>query len=364
MLTYLPKDHVQSIIELSAHAIRRFLGTADPVYFKGDAKAAIKAYQENPLNFSDHALIAMGAHIDSAHQHPVRIELRGVNYLGAAQVVAKGVWGAKREEVVEGLRQDLKRQGIRVLVRTAGSSSFEFNQLGVDKSLPLNYLRVALSRVLEQMKYAPGSLIDASKTRTVIASDGDGTVYDGPRTTHVPTLKESPVFNGLLTYLKAGGIFMLVSGNDVNRTFKRLIDGLPPEFYNRVLLSANGGADLVTIDDQGNPIFDQHYRTHALALSTQAKKQAPLDIVYIGDDGSPNGNDRAAFETVGFDRCVLVADTFEKVFEPLLLPVYVGKTVMGTKQYLDIMNEWIAKHPHQPVFNNNLHFCKQANHER
>jgi len=359
-MTYLPKEDVQSIIELSGQMIRKFLSTGDPTYFQGDARASIVAFRNNPMEFTDQSLVSKGANIDLAHQYPVRIELRGVNHLGAAQVVAKGVWGVQREDLVDVIRQELQLKGKKLLARTAGSSSFEFNRLGVDKSLPLRYLRVAWPSVLEQMRYTPGPSINALATRTVIAADGDGTVYDGPKTTYLPMLKESVVFRPLMEYLRAGGIFMLVSGNDINRTFKRLTDGLPKEFYGRVLLSANGGADLVTIDANGSPVFDQRYRAHALNLSQAAAQFPNLDIVYIGDDGSPNGNDRAAFETVGFDRCVLVAPAFDITFEPFLIPVYVGNTMEGTRRYLELVNKHIVKHAHQPVFNDNLEFCRLA----
>lgn len=360
MITYLNKTDVQLIIEVSGESIRKFLASADEHYFKGDAQAAIRTYKSNPILYSNQALIAMGAHIDQAHKNPVRIELRGVNHLGAAQVVAKGVWGQQREENVTEMRKVLNSRGCHLLVRTAGSSSFEFNQWGVDKSLPLHYLRVAWSKVLDQMQYEPGQLINARSTRTVIAADGDGTIYDGPRTTHLPLLKDSVVFPSLLRYLENGGIFMLVSGNDVNRTFKRLIDGLPKAYYQRVLLSANGGADLVTVDPDGYPVFDLNYRNQALSLIQQKQQMPTLDIVYIGDDGSPLGNDRAAFEAVGFDRSVLVAESFEKVFDPLLLPVYIGKNINGTKSFLDVVNAWMVKHPHQPVFNDAAQFCKRV----
>ncbi len=360
-MTYLPKEDVQSIIELSGQMIRKFLGSSDPTYFQGDSQASILAFKKNPMEFTDQSLISKGANIQMAHQYPVRIELRGVNHLGAAQVVAKGVWGVQREDLVDVIRRDLQAKGKKLLVRTAGSSSFEFNRYGVDKSLPLRYLRVAWSSVLEQMRYTPGSSINALATRTVIAADGDGTIYDGPKTTFLPMLKDSVVFDPLMEYLRAGGVFMLVSGNDINRTFKRLTEGLPKEFYGRVLLSANGGADLVTIDANGSPVFDQRYRMHALSLAQSASQFPNLDIVYIGDDGSPNGNDRAAFETVGYDRCVLVAPTFDITFEPFLIPVYVGNTMEGTRRYLLQVNKSIAKRAHQPVFANNIEFCRQAN---
>ena len=43
-------------------------------------------------------------------------------------------------------------------------------------------------------------------------------------------------------------------GNDLNRTFKRLVDALPKEVYCRVLVAANGGAELVYVNSEGQAI--------------------------------------------------------------------------------------------------------------
>jgi len=117
----------------------------------------------------------------------------------------------------------------------------------------------------------------------------------------LPLLKDSPVFPALMDYMGAGGIFMMVSGNDLNRTFKRLTEGLPQEMYSRVLLAANGGADLVCIVGRKTCI---HYKlsSKSLDIATGSDKNTELDIVYIGDDASPDGNDRSAFEVVGQSR--------------------------------------------------------------
>lgn len=245
--------------------------------------------------------------MDSAHHYPVRIELRGINPKGAAQVVAKGIWGPARKRALTVLRRELSHQSKPLAIRIAGSSSFEFNRAGVDKSLPIHFLRTCWKDVLDQMKYKPGRFIDSYKNRIVIAADGDGTIYDGPKTTHLPLLQESPVFVPVIKYLQAGGIFMLVSGNDLGRSFKRLIAGIPEEYHSRLLVAANGGADLACVGEGVKPELIKGYHTKALGFIEHDYQQPLLDIIYIGDDGSPDGNDRAAFEAVGPNRSFLVS---------------------------------------------------------
>ena len=100
---------------------------------------------------------------------------------------------------------------------------------------------------------------------------------------------------------------MLVSGNDLNRSFKRIVDALPKEVYCRVLVAANGGAELVYVNPEGRAVPVADYRKTALDLSHDKSKAEVLDIVYIGDDGSKEGNDYPAFEAVGPQDSVLVS---------------------------------------------------------
>jgi hydroxymethylpyrimidine pyrophosphatase-like HAD family hydrolase len=304
-MTYLTAAEVKSIVHLSALQIRLFLGTANPAEFTEEAKEAIMDFLRNPIEFSDETLVHKGANVEEAHKYSVRIELRGINAQGAAQVVAKGIWGKARENTIAALRKELERHSQSIVVRTAGSSSFEFNREGVDKALPIRYVGASWKNILDQMSYVPGQAIDSRRKPTLIAADGDGTIYEGPKTTHLPLLKDSPVFAPLTACLRAGAVFMLVSGNDLTRTFKRLIDGLPRELYSRVLVAANGGADLMCINGDGKPVIIMDYRHKALGMAGGTQKE-PLDIVYIGDDNSPDGNDSAAFEAVGPKCAVLV----------------------------------------------------------
>ena len=276
-----------------------------------------------------------GSNIEQAINHPMRIEVRNQTSFGAAQVVSKGVWGASlRQEVIKKIRQELATVDKSIEVRLAGTSSFEFNVKGVNKSCSIRFLRHAWGNVLDQMNYTPGPYIDSRKTNTIIVADGDGTIYDGPKAGHVlPTMANSQAKNALIGWLEAGGVFMLNSGNELERNVFRLKDGLPANLFNRILVSGNGGADLVCFDSNQKPVSISGFSD--LALSKVVVKYT-LDIVYIGDDGSEDGNDWAAFEEVGFDRSVLVSRDFKRSYDTRFKTGYVGQLVRGTKTYLEI----------------------------
>jgi len=335
MLTLISSNHLKTIIQLSGNAIRAFLSQADVKDFKGDAREAIIAFKDNPLDFSDEKLVAYGADTVKAIDYSVRIEVRGMTKEGAAQMVSKGIWGTRRDQAVVEIAQKCKELGLNMHLKLAGTSSIEFNVEGVDKSVPIRFLQGAFDDVLKEMHYQPGSRINSRQTKTVIAADGDSTIYDGPRVGSLPTLAESPVKDALCAYLQAGGIFMLVSGNDLNRSFKRLVDALPQELYCRVLVAGNGGAELVYVNSKGQAIPVSGYRNKALILAQDKSQTKVLDIVYIGDDGSRDGNDYPAFQAVGFKNSVLVASEFLPDYDPALKSSYVGGLLQGTRKYLE-----------------------------
>jgi len=335
MLTLISHKNLQTIIRFSGHAIREFLTHADASKFRGEAKTAITLFQSNPLNFSDDKLVAYGWDTVAAIDHPVRIEVRGDRPEGAAQMVAKGIWGPKRTQVAKEIGKKCQELGLGLHLKLAGTSSIEFNVEGVDKALPIRFLQGAFEEVLKEMHYQPGARIDSSKSKTVIAADGDGTIYDGPRVGLLPSLADSPTKDALIAYLRAGGVFMLISGNDLNRTFKRLVEALPQDVYCRVLVAANGGADLVHVNSKGQAVPISGYRKQALDLIHDKSHHLELDMVYIGDDGAKEGNDYPAFKAVGFKNSVLVAQEFLADYDPALKEGYVGGLLQGTREFLE-----------------------------
>ena len=334
MITLINLNHLKIIVYLSGNAIRGFLFHADPGEFQGEAREAIRSFQSKPLDFSNDRLLAYGAGAD-AIDYPLRIEVRGVSLQGAAQVVAKGIWGPKRGDAATELLKKCRELGLDIHLKLAGTSSIEFNVEGVDKSLPIRFLEAALDDVLKEMEYQPGEYINSRLSRTVIAADGDGTLYDGPRPGLLPSLAESPVKEALCAYLQAGGLFMLISGNDINRTVRRVVDALPAQAYGRVLIAGNGGAELVYVNAKGQAMPVANYKSQALCLQENQLSKPALDIVYIGDDGSREGNDYAAFKAVGFNRSVVVAPEFLEGYDPGLKPGYLGGSLQGTKKFLE-----------------------------
>ena len=335
MRTHIPKNDISVIIQLSGQEIRQFLSSANPEDFRGEAKSAIALYRKDSNLFTDKHLIEYGTNIEQAINHPMRVEVRHVTAYGAAQVVAKGVWGASlRQEVIKRIRKELSLVDKGIEVRLAGTSSFEFNVKGVNKSCSIRFLRHSWAEVLDQMNYTAGSHIDSRKTNTIIVADGDGTIYDGPKAGHdLPTMAKSPAKDALIAWLEAGGSFMLNSGNELERNVFRLKDGIPAHLFNRILVSGNGGADLVCFDSNQKPMWVKNFSD--LALNKLEAKHI-LDIVYIGDDGSEDGNDWAAFKEVGVERAVLVSRDFKRSYDTGLRTGYVGHLVRGTKRYLEI----------------------------
>lgn len=336
MLTTIDNKKLQLIIQLSGKAIRDFLSQADASKFRGEAHIAINAFHQNPSNYTDEKLLAYGTDMFEAINHPVRIEIRGANNNGASQMVAKGIWGHKRQEAMLEIANHCEKLGLGIHLKLAGTSSMEFNVDGVDKSLPIRFLQSSFDEVLNEMKYLPGPRIDCRRTRLIIAADGDGTIYDGPRVGQLPTLAESPVKEPLCSYLLAGGVFMLVSGNDINRTFNRLMAALPKEVYCRVLIAANGGAELIYVNSLGGAKPIKEYKKKALDfLQGKTPHNHALNIIYIGDDGATQGNDYPAFCAVGFKHSVLVAKQFLPEFDPGLKSGYMGGLLQGTKKYIE-----------------------------
>ena len=335
MLTIITSKELKTIIQLCGQTIREFLSQADASEFHGEAKSAIIAFKSNPHEFTDAKIVAYGADTVKAINYPVRIEVRGATADGAAQMVAKGIWGPKRAQAAILIAQKCQELNLPIHTKLAGTSSIEFNVNGVDKALPIHFLQGAFDNVLMQMNYTPGSRINSLQTRTVIAADGDGTIYGGPSIGVLPSLSDSPVRDALIAYLDAGGVFMLVSGNDLQRTYKRLVDALPKKVFSRVLVAANGGADLVYVNTHGNPVPVLSYRMKALDVAQLNLSPNTLDMVYIGDDGSVEGNDYPAFKAVGFKNSVLVAPEFLSEYDPALKEGYVGGLLLGTKAYIE-----------------------------
>lgn len=313
-------------------------------------KEAAVRFRERPDLFQDDKLVGYGAEYTTAVAHPVRIEVRQVaGEPGVAQIAARGITGEFRRIVLEFFREHAHIPADRFYVRLSGRASFEINIAGVNKALPLHYASERWEAVLEAIAYKPGPGVDARRTRTLIAADADGTTWDSPRDGKAPELNTSAALPALTEYLRHGGIYLIISGNHLDRTVARVGRHLEVDCRRNLLISANGGANLVYFNEAGDPVESEEYRSEALAVA-DAKSSFALDAVYLGDDGRPSGNDREAFEAIGPEHSILVANPASTDIIPFLTTRTIGGLVDGTRRVLEYVNGVIREHPHQEIF--------------
>lgn len=316
---------------------------------ESEIREAARRFRDDPALYSDEKLVAYGRNHEEAVAHPVRIEVRRVaGEPGVAQIAARGICGDFRHVLLEEVGRAPDIQGDHYYLRLSGKASFEINRAGVDKALALRYLSRQWSGVLDAIGYQAGDWMNARKTRTVIAADGDGTTWDSPRDGQAPALDTSAAYPALLEYLAHGGLYLIISGNHLDRTVQRVGDHIPPDSRRNLLISANGGANLVFFDVNGQPTESEAYRNGALAL--EEADRVELDAIYLGDDGRQTGNDREAFEAIGPQRSILVAHPAPADIIPFLINRTIGGWVDGTRRVLEFVNSHARQHPQQEIF--------------
>ncbi|MBP9853603.1 MAG: hypothetical protein KBD53_01905 [Candidatus Omnitrophica bacterium] len=364
--TFISEADTKKLVKICAQHVRDFLQFLDdqyqPSYFKGRDQnvlrkqepvifAQAKKFKLNPKAFTDHNLVQYGNNFLSAISYPVRIEVRKVKGVaGTAQIAVRGVFGEFRHTVLKQIQKNKNYDQNNFYIRLSGRTSFEINRRGVDKGLPIRYFFQQWPEVLKTIRYTPGTCIDSTKTNTLIAADGDGTTYDSPRADKVPNLNSSQAYRALLKYLESGGVYVVISGNHLDRTISRVQKFIPPNLKNRLLISANGGANLIYFGQKGIVKEISDYRTQGLSYLNSKKKLFNLDFVYIGDDGSRFGNDREAFNAAGAGRSILVDKDKTDDIIPVLKPNQIGGLTAGTKGVLEYVNQVAAKNLGQKVF--------------
>lgn len=325
LTTYLSSQESQLLVSYSGNTLRAFLDflldyragsflgigrglAAECMIRDGELKGVLSQYKANPGDFSDEALVRKGADAGISHRVPVRIEVRetpGVE--GASQIAIRGLFGDYRVKALESFRQLAPFQSGALTGKTSGEKSLEFNVSGVGKALPIRYIQSNFFALLEDIGYTPGPGINAAGQKFIFMADGDGTLYGKPTIDELPSLAQSPAYRPLLEYLDLGGLFVLISGNSLARVEGRIAPHIPANARTRVLVSANGGADLAVVTLEGRLKALDHYRKHALEV-LQAEKNADNGIcaVYAGDDTDASGNDFEAFEAVGWGNAICV----------------------------------------------------------
>jgi len=366
--TYLSDEAVERIIQASGEEIRLFLDflgypkkkspysslknvKAVLAHLSADMRQCAENFRQNPSFFSDQRMVEMGEGVEEAIKNFVRIEIRRTPAIGgAAQVVSKGIEGDFRMAALKRLRAKKGFRKSELTIKFAGRSSIEFNVAGVNKALPFKYLEKNLAHVLKVMGYTSGSLIDAARSKTIIAADGDSTMYGGPTLTTMPTLQESPTKEPLNKYLRMGGVFMLISGNNLERTVVRVKEGIEDLLKNRFILVGNGGASMAVFGKNGQLIEIEDYRLNALRLARAANKKRQLDMIYIGNDGHPNGNDMDGFKEVGFGRSFLVEEENASVAQSTLKKHFIPGLENAAGKLLFIINDMIRVKRQAPYF--------------
>lgn len=360
MTTSLSSDLIKKMVAVSGDSIRSFLKELVPyidhpenspfsdISHLDNLWQEVRKFKENESEFSDEKLI------DRKDGIP-RIELRGRQKDGSiAQVAVIGVPGEYRKKILSAYGEMIKQNGLSMA--PAGLMTVELNRENVNKALPIDFLSRHFDEILEEIGYTAGNLIDARKTRTVIIADGDGTIYGSPTRTTNPTLSESPTREVLVQYLRAGGIIVINSGNELELVVKRLLDqdAIPRDLRNRLLIAANGGASMVRLTAEGEMVEIDKYGLNSIKEKVEQipnKIIEGLDVIYLGDDATEKGSDFPAFQKVGFQRSVTVSKDERENIPQELRSNYVGGLETGTRVFLEKVVESAKSKPFQKLFN-------------
>ncbi|PCI93466.1 hypothetical protein COB11_05325 [Candidatus Aerophobetes bacterium] len=141
----------------------------------------------------------------------------------------------------------------------------------------------------------------------MIAADFDGTLVDPPKKGEPPqnqNIGNSAAGKDIIAYLKAGGILVVNSGNEISRVISRIKEHVPKEFRGNVLIAASGGNTLWGFDKDGNELEITAFRETALSIPTE--EEHIFNCIYLGDDKRAKGNDRAGFEFADKDHSICV----------------------------------------------------------
>jgi hypothetical protein len=234
-----------------------------------------------------------------------RLEMRTIP--GSGEIVQIALLfgsSAQREAHAQHFIQEYGKSQSIVL---GGATTLEVGTKGVDKATTINYVKREFDSLLKVMGYQAGPIINSRETKTAVISDADGTIWDAPQKGESPearNLSNSPAQEGILTYLRAGGVLVVNSGNDPQRVINRFLVGIPEverkELLSRVLVAAAGGHALLRVDTKDDfkvkEIAD--YRERGLALQ-HSKEPVPYGgFLYTGDDPRSSGNDYAAYQSM------------------------------------------------------------------
>lgn len=303
--------------------------------------------QERQKQFSDEALV------NTKSPDSPRIEVRGRQPDGTVAQIAlvgipKGKTGNHREPYREALKQMPGADLLHIV--DGGSQKIEVNMLGVDKQFAVQYVAQELDMLLDQSGYKPGPKIDARKTRTIRYEDFNKTLAYEDTGDRSPYLADAPTRPELLKYFEMGGLLVIVTGNELERTMHRITHNspIPSKYYSQIILIANGGSMLGVINPDGTFREITDYRLRGLRKRTEWKK-VTVDAEYGGDD--PRGNDDMAIRELGKNRFINVSDESIDKQPEGLKDNYVGFNEVGMAAYFQAVNEYLRESaPNSNVF--------------
>ncbi|MFC1617362.1 2-phospho-L-lactate transferase CofD family protein [Candidatus Margulisiibacteriota bacterium] len=239
---------------------------------------------------------------------------------------------------------------------SGGRTTVEISNKGIDKALPIGFIDKHFNAILKQMGYRArkDAPINAHVNKTILIADADDTTYGKPtKDSHLTNnLSNSKSREAILDYLEAGGIYAIVSGNDLERTSKRIAEGIPNNrrhLLSQIMIIGCGGSSLCTYAPNGELVEFDLYRKIALKEQDNEKAQN-LDVVYFGDNHKRSGNDFPAYKKVGFLRSVCVTEKDADKLIPELQANHLGKTHEGIGLFLDRAAEYARRHPNHKLF--------------
>ena len=265
-----------------------------------------------------------------------------------------------RSKIADEISSD---KNLAIHITKPGRSIIELSIKGINKALPLDYINKNYSRILKAMHYQKQSQwkIDALKHKTIIISDGDGTIYGAPLMNTkdamlINNLGNSVAKEPLLEYLANGGVYALCTGANIETASKRILAAFPEdkkELLQRVILISTSGATLNYFTKTGELKEFSPYRNEALnSFFKKPQTSVDIDAVFLGDEYKKTGNDFPGFKRFGFTRGILVAEKREPDLCEELKNSFVGSFEKGSAAFITAMLKGIQSSKKAgPVFN-------------
>lgn len=233
-----------------------------------------------------------------------RIEFR-LSGDGSGEIVQIALLYKNGEERQKYFNQHLEDAMLSSLTGVkGGTTTIEFGEDGVNKAAVIHYLNDNWDKVF------PGK----DKNTRLIVSDFDGTLRG---TKDADNMGNSPAREAIQRYLADGGLLVVNTGNDPHRTVQRVLAGIPKnddgtyqeQYLNNIVMASCGGHILYQIEKDGQLKEITHYRENVMRYKTcdHANNVKGLNVLTLGDDHKPEGNDWPMLALNGFETAICVS---------------------------------------------------------